>query len=126
MPLFSPAELRTFSRQALTDDECAIVLDLTDDALRGEVGDRLTDPPQPGVRSVALAVAARALTNAAGVRSEQAGSMSVSYTDALTGVVLTAGELRRLRRAVGMASSARALNIGPDPAPLVDLRRWPW
>lgn len=123
MALFTATELRTFIGRTLTDDQCALVADLVDDALRGEVGGRITDPPQPGVKSVALAVAARALTNPAGVRSEQVGAVAVSYTDALTGVVLTTSELRRLRRAVGAYAGAGSLDIGPDDAPQVNLRR---
>jgi hypothetical protein len=86
------------------------------DAIVGEVGARLTDPPQQGVQSIALMVAARILTNPAGVRSEQAGGMLVSYADAQTGVVLSEDERRRLRRAVGLAAGASSLNIAPDDA----------
>ncbi|MEU0858418.1 hypothetical protein ABZ352_23710 [Streptomyces griseofuscus] len=123
MDLFNPTELRTLMREPLTDDECALAHDLTLDAFYGEVGDRLTDPPQRGVKSVALAVAARVLTNPAGVRSEQAGGMLVSYADAQTGVALSEDERRRLRRAVGMAAGASSLDITyPEPAHCVG--RW--
>ncbi|MEO3974369.1 hypothetical protein [Streptomyces sp. CAU 1734] len=112
MPLFSPAELRALIGPT-SDERAALAHDLTEDAIRGEVGDRLTDPLQPGVKSVALAVAARVLTNPTGVRSEQAGGMLVSYADTQTGVVLSDDERRRLRRAVGLASGASMLNIAP-------------
>ncbi|GGX26971.1 hypothetical protein [Streptomyces chryseus] len=124
MSLFTANELRTLLSRPLSDAQADLIHDLVEDSFLGEVGSRLTDPPQSGVKSVALAVAARALTNPEGVRSETAGALSRSYTDALTGVVLTAGELRRLRRAVGMASGAGSLNIGPDDmAAQVDLRK---
>ncbi|MFJ4768458.1 hypothetical protein ACIP88_04975 [Streptomyces uncialis] len=114
MALFSPDDLRLLLGRPLTDPQCIMAHDLTVDALRGEVGDRITDPPQPGVRSLALAVAARVLTNPAGIRSEQAGGMSISYADSQTGVMLSDDERRRLRRAVGLATGAGMLNIAPD------------
>ncbi|MFF1417638.1 hypothetical protein [Streptomyces sp. NPDC058280] len=113
MLLFSPAELRTLLKRPLTDDECDLAHDLTEDALLGEVGSRLTDPPQRGVKTVALMVASRILTNPGGLRSEQAGGMLQSYADSETGVVLSDDERRRLRRAVGMASGAGMLDIAP-------------
>ncbi|MFD8315890.1 hypothetical protein [Kitasatospora purpeofusca] len=122
--LFSTTDLRTYVRRPVTDDEYALIHEMTDDAIRGEVGARLVDPPQPGIKSVALAVAARALTNPGGLRSATAGAVSESYTDALTGIVLTEQELRRIRRAVGRSGGAGMLDIGPaDPAPHVDVRR---
>jgi hypothetical protein len=114
--LFEATELRTLLKRPLTDDECALAHDLTADALYGEVGARLTDPPQRGVKAVALAVAARILTNPSGVRSEQAGGMLVTYADSETGVMLSDDERRRLRRAVGLAFGASSLNIAPEDA----------
>ncbi|GAA1064668.1 hypothetical protein [Streptomyces asiaticus] len=110
----------------MTDAQCALAATLTEDAIRGEVGDRLTDPPQPGVSSVALAVAARVLTNPGGVRSEQAGGMLISYADAQTGVVLSDDERRRLRRAVGLASGAGMLDISPNDACAQTVLRTVW
>ncbi|MFF1684513.1 hypothetical protein [Streptomyces sp. NPDC058254] len=119
MTLFSPAELRTLLKRPLTDEECTLAHDLTEDAFFGEVGERLTDPPQRGVKSVAIMVAARLLTNPGGVRSEQAGGMLQSYADSENGVALSNDERRRLRRAVGMAAGASSLNIAPvDEVPL--------
>ncbi|MFF3142155.1 hypothetical protein ACFVRU_10595 [Streptomyces sp. NPDC057927] len=114
MELFSPAELRTLVARPLTDTQCTLAHDLTEDAFYGEVGERLTDPPQRGVKSVAIMVAARILTNPGGLRSEQAGGMLQSYADSETGVVLSDDERRRLRKAVGMASGASSLNIAPE------------
>lgn len=117
MELFSPTELRTLVARPLSDAQCALAHDLTEDAFYGEVGERLTDPPQRGVKSVAVMVAARILTNPGGLRSEQAGGMLQSYADSETGVVLSADERRRLRRAVGMASGASSLDIAPEDVP---------
>lgn len=123
MPLFSATEFRTLSRQPLSDALCDLAHDLTEDAFRGEVGDRLTDPPQPGVKSIALLVAARILTNPGGLRSEQAGGMLQSYADSETGVVLSEDERRRLRRAVGLAAGASSLDIAPADTPSVSVWR---
>lgn len=114
MALFSEAELRTLLKRPLTADECTLAHDLTADAFYGEVGERLTDPPQRGVKSVALMVAARVLTNPGGLRSEQAGGMLQSYADSETGVMLSEDERKRLRRAVGMAAGASSLDIAPE------------
>lgn len=71
------------------------------------------------MKSVALAVAARVLTNPTGVRSEQAGGMLVQYADSQTGVALSDDERRRLRRSVGVASGAGMFDIAPsDCVPL--------
>ncbi|WP_425837321.1 hypothetical protein [Streptomyces fractus] len=124
MTLFSPAELRTLLARPLTDAECELAHGLTEDAFFGEVGERLTDPPQRGVKSVAVMVAARLLTNPGGLRSEQAGGMLQSYADSENGVALSTDERRRLRRAVGMASGASSLSIAPeDVAPPMTLWR---
>ncbi|WP_228973395.1 hypothetical protein [Streptomyces sp. DH12] len=117
MALFSAAELRVLLPR-LTDAQYDLAHELTEDAIRGEVGDRLTDPMPPGVKSVAVAVAARVLANPQGVRSEQAGGMLVTYADTQTGVVLSDDERRRLRRAVGLSGGASMLDIAPaDVAP---------
>lgn len=112
--LFLLAELRALLGTPVTDERAQLAHDLAEDAILGEVGERVTSPPQRGIRAVALAVAARVLTNPAGVRSEQAGGMLVSYADAQTGVALSDDELRRLRRAVGMSNGAGMLNIAPE------------
>lgn len=114
MALFEASELRTLLKLPLTDDECALAHDLTEDAFYGEVGERLANPPQRGVKSVALMVAARVLTNPGGLRSEQAGGMLQTYSDGQTGVMLTDDERKRLRRAVGMSSGASSLDISPQ------------
>ncbi|MGW6948978.1 hypothetical protein ACWGHD_18890 [Streptomyces xanthophaeus] len=117
MLLFTGTELSIVLQRPLTQAQSDLVHELTLDALRGEVGARLADPPQPGVKSVALAVAARVLTNPGGVRSEQAGGMLVTYADAQTGVSLSADERRRIRQSVGMPSGAGMLDIAQDDAP---------
>ncbi|MFD8595369.1 hypothetical protein ACFV1L_10245 [Kitasatospora sp. NPDC059646] len=118
MVIFSQAELATFLQQPVSTDAYDLAHELTEDAILGEVGDRLTDPPQRGVKAVAIAVAARSLTNPAGVRSESAGSVAVTYRDAQAGgVELTADERRRLRRAVGLVSGAGSIDIAPAETP---------
>ncbi|MFD5198794.1 hypothetical protein ACFWM7_01225 [Streptomyces sp. NPDC058375] len=116
MLLFQTAELRALLGTPISDERAQLAHDLAEDAIMGEVGERITTPPQRGIKTVALSVAARILTNPQGVRSEQAGGMLVSYTDAQTGVVLSDDELRRLRRAVGMSAGAGMLNIAPEEA----------
>ncbi|MFE7399620.1 hypothetical protein [Streptomyces sp. NPDC057557] len=112
--LFLLAELRALLGTPLSDERAQLAHDLAEDAIRGEVGERLSDPPQRGIKTVALSVAARILTNPQGLRSEQAGGMLQSYADSQTGVVLSEDERRRLRRAVGMASGAGMLDIAPS------------
>jgi hypothetical protein len=114
--LFSKAQLEALTSRPYTLDEFEVIKLMTLDALRGEVGDRITDPPQPGVISVALTMAARVLVNAAGVSSEQAGGMLISYFASQIGQAMTRDERRRLRRSVGMTAGASSLNIAPDTA----------
>ncbi|MET9480938.1 hypothetical protein [Streptomyces sp. NPDC006638] len=124
--LFTATELRALLGRPVTDDQYDLAYDLAEDAILGEIGSRLTEPPQRGVKSVALAIAARSLTNASGVRSEQAGAIAVTYADSETGRAMTDDERRRLRRAVGMAPGAGMLCISPpDVGTQVDLR-WGW
>ncbi|WP_030962692.1 hypothetical protein [Streptomyces sp. NRRL S-378] len=124
MLLFTTTELAVLMGRPLTQAQGDLIHEMTLDAIRGEVGNRLTEPLQAGVKSAALAVAARVLTNPGGVRSEQAGGMLVSYADTQTGVVLSGDERRRLRRAVGMASGAGMLDVAPeDTTPLTTT---PW
>ncbi|MGH8964725.1 MAG: hypothetical protein ACRDXB_05265 [Actinomycetes bacterium] len=111
--LFSLAELRALLGTPLTEERAQLAHDLAEDAILGEVGDRITEPPQRGIKTVALSVAARILTNPRGLRTEQAGGMLQSYADSQTGVVLSDDELRRLRRAVGVPAGAGMLDISP-------------
>lgn len=113
MDLFSKAHLEALTSRSYTPDEYDVIAMMTLDSIRGEVGDRLTDPPQPGIKSAALTIAARVLVNAAGVSSEQAGGMLISYFATQIGKAITADERRTLRRAVGMSAGASSLNIAP-------------
>ncbi|MFB7919222.1 hypothetical protein [Streptomyces sp. NPDC056061] len=122
--LFLLSELRALLGTPISDERAQLAHDLAEDAIRGEVGIRLTDPPQRGVKAVALAVAARILTNPSGVRSEQAGGMMITYADAQTGVTLSEDERRRLRRAVGMAAGAGMLDIAPDDTAMPCVTVW--
>lgn len=111
--LFTQDELSALTGQTYTDAQFSVIMSITTDILTGEVGDRITDPPQPGVKGVALAVAARVMVNPGGISSEQAGGMLISYFNSQTGLGLTADETRRLRRAVGLASGASSVCIAP-------------
>ncbi|GGY88521.1 hypothetical protein CP967_31100 [Streptomyces nitrosporeus] len=121
--LFLLAELRALLGTPVTDERAQLAHDLAEDAIMGEVGERIATPPQRGIKTVALSVAARILTNPQGVRSEQAGGMLMTYADDQTGVVLSDDELRRLRRAVGMASGAGMLDIAPVES---RISTYPW
>ncbi|WP_327379450.1 hypothetical protein [Streptomyces sp. NBC_01212] len=121
--LFLLAELRALLGTAVSDERAQLAHDLAYDAIMGEVGARISTPPQNGIKTVALSVAARILTNPQGIRSEQAGGMLVSYSDAQTGVILSDDELRRLRRAVGARSGAGMLDIAPVES---RISTYPW
>ncbi|MFG3014299.1 hypothetical protein ACGFZB_28550 [Streptomyces cinerochromogenes] len=124
MELISKAQLEALTSRTYTDAEFSVIDLMTTDTIRGEVGDRITDPPQPGIASVALGMAARVLVNSGGVSSEQAGGMLISYFASQIGQAMSFDERRRLRRAVGMASGASSLNVGPeDIAPPVAVWR---
>nr|WP_202453534.1 hypothetical protein [Streptomyces sp. SID4913] len=121
--MFLTAELRALLGTPLSDERAQLAHDLAEDAILGEVGDRVATPPQRGIKTVALSVAARILTNPQGLRSEQAGGMLQSYVDSQTGVVLSDDERRRLRRAVGMAAGAGMLDIAPAES---RISTYPW
>ncbi|MFD4234312.1 hypothetical protein [Streptomyces sp. NPDC058542] len=123
MLLFLATELRALLGTPVSDERAQLAHDLAEDAIMGEVGARISDPPQRGIKTVALSVAARILTNPQGLRSEQAGGMLQSYADSQTGVVLSGDELRRLKRAVGMASGAGMLDIAPTETRITT---YPW
>ncbi|MET9126894.1 hypothetical protein [Streptomyces sp. NPDC004528] len=114
MDLLSREQLEALTGRTYSDGEFAVIDLMTTDVIRGEVGDRIADPLQPGIASVALGLAARVLVNAGGVSSEQAGGMLISYFASQIGQAMSPDERRRLRRAVGMSSGASSLNIAPD------------
>ncbi|GAA3018327.1 hypothetical protein Sfulv_55190 [Streptomyces fulvorobeus] len=121
--LFLLAELRALLGTPMSDERAQLAHDLSYDAIMGEVGARISTPPQYGIKTVALSIAARILTNPQGLRSEQAGGMLQSYADSQTGVVLSDDELRRLKKAVGMLSGAGMLNIAPTETRITT---YPW
>lgn len=88
---------------------------LVEDKIRGEVGARLTDPPQPGIGSLAVEIVVRLLDRPRGVTSSTIGSVTVSYAPGGE-PELTGSERRRLRRAVGLAA-AGATTIAPPTVP---------
>lgn len=124
MDLLSKTQLEALTGRTYAADQFDVISMMTLDAFQGEVGDRITDPPQPGIKSLALSVAARILVNTGGVSSEQAGGMLISYFASQIGQAMSADERRRLRRAVGLASGVGSLNIAPDDyAPRVTVWR---
>lgn len=114
MDLLIKAQLEALTGRTYTDAEFGVIDLMTTDVIHGEVGDRISDPPQPGIVSVALGMAARVLVNSGGVSSEQAGGMLISYFASQIGQAMSSDERRRLRRAVGLSSGASSLNIAPD------------
>jgi hypothetical protein len=112
--LINKTQLEALTGRTYTSDEFDVILLMTTDTLRGEVGDRISDPPQPGIASLALTVAARVLVNSIGVSSEQAGGMLISYFASQIGKAMSDDERHRLRRSVGLAAGASSLNIAPD------------
>lgn len=114
MELISEDHLVALTGRSYSPAEFEVIDLMTTDVIRGEVGDRISDPPQPGIASVALTMAARVLVNVTGVSSEQAGGMLISYFASQIGQAMSADERRRLRRAVGLASGASSLSIAPD------------
>jgi len=112
--LLSKTQLEALTGRTYTPDQFDVISVMTLDSFCGEVGDRITDPPQPGIKSLALSVAARVLVNSGGVSSEQAGGMLISYFASQIGQAMSADERRRLRRSVGMTAGAASLDIAPD------------
>lgn len=88
---------------------------LVEDKIRGEVGTRLTDPPQPGIGSLAVEIVVRLLGRPPGVTSSTIGSVTVSYAQGGE-PELSPHERRRLRRAVGLPA-AGATTIAPPTVP---------
>ncbi|MEU3986187.1 hypothetical protein AB0F77_40030 [Streptomyces sp. NPDC026672] len=123
MDLLSKTQLEALTGRAFSDAEFEVIDLMTVDTIRGEVGDRISDPPQPGIASVALAMASRVLTNSSGVSSEQAGGMLISYFASQIGQSMSADERRRLRRAVGLSAGASSLNIAPEDC---TVQGWVW
>ncbi|GAB1326976.1 hypothetical protein [Streptomyces sennicomposti] len=124
MELISKPNLEALTGRTYSDAEFEVIDLMTTDTIRGEVGDRISDPPQPGIASVALGMAARVLVNAAGISSEQAGGMLISYFASQIGQAMSSDERRRLRRSVGLASGASSLDIAPaDTAPSMSVWR---
>jgi hypothetical protein len=106
--LFTIAELATWLHRtvdATFTAQATLAHDLTLDEFTKELGAGvLTDPPQAGVKGLALQVAARVVLNPGAVKSETTGPMSVTWGTA-TGVALTADERAQLRRCVGLTDS---------------------
>lgn len=105
MALFELEELAAFVQRDLKRSTAQLVLDLVEDAILGHprIGPQITDPPQRGVKGIALEVARRALLNPANVQAESANGTSVTYATGGggRGVELTDREVAKLRAIVG-------------------------
>lgn len=104
MPLFTPEELASFSQSNLRRSTVELVIELVEDAIYGHpaLAGRITDPPQRGIKGIALEVARRALLNPHNVQSESANGTSITYGQAGgRGIQLTNFELEQLRKFTG-------------------------
>jgi hypothetical protein len=104
MSLFELEELASFVQRDLRRSTAELIRDLVEDAIYGHpaLKNRITDPPQRGLKGMALEVARRALLNPANVQAESANGTSVTYGPAGgRGVELTDREVKRLRELVG-------------------------
>lgn len=87
--------------QAALDDASTLIRDAADKTWVTD--DELDDPIPDVLRIVCLAAARRAFNNPDGIRSESAGSYSVSLADSSGDVYLTKKEEARVRAAAGKA-----------------------
>ncbi len=105
MALFTLEELAAYSQSPLNRATAELVQGLVEDVILGlpGVGPRITDPPQRGIKAIALGVAHRALLNPGNVASESANGTSVSYVTEGSGrgVALTDREISQLSALVG-------------------------
>lgn len=128
--LFTQAELEAYPPPVTVPAATAeLVLTLVTTEIRRVVGgdryDALTDVS--ALKGVALALARRMVDSPGGLRSRQRQVDDYSETDtyateSLAPAELTAGEIDRIRNAVGLASASAAFTIRPS-APAVDRRR---
>jgi hypothetical protein len=129
--LFTVEELAIFVQRDLRRSVATLVLELTEDAIYGhpDIGHRITDPPQRGLKGAALEIARRALLNPANVQAESANGTSVTYATGAggRGVELTDREVSRLRRLVGSPTAYTVPLQDPGLGVQVwdDRPRWP-
>lgn len=104
--LVSLVELEAYLQRSVNTPTAELILGLVDDAILGHpiYGQRITSPPQRGLKGLALEVARRALLNPSNVASESANGTSVTYVTGAggRGVDLTDRELARLAEIVGV------------------------
>jgi hypothetical protein len=117
-----------------TDDAAVFfAVELAESLVESEVGNRLTNPPQPGVAAVAVQVAARLLAGPVGVASESEGGTAFTYKPGAGEVALLPDERAALRRAVGRGSGLGQIALispgvgtwrfDPGPAPTYGMLR---
>lgn len=106
MALFTLSEFASYLQRSLSAEDAAtaqLMLELTTDKITAALrGVAITDPPQAGLKAIALKVAARGMGNPRGVVSEATGGVSVTYQSAVPhGIYLTAQEIEDLTDAAG-------------------------
>lgn len=104
MDLFSADELITYAQRNIPPETAALIKALVEDKILGlpGIGPRITDPPQRGVKGIALEVARRAASNPSNAASESTNGTSVTwFPGSNRGVDLTDREVGQLRDLVG-------------------------
>lgn len=108
MDLFSPDELITYAQRNIPPETAALIKALVEDKILGlpGIGPRITDPPQRGIKGIALEVARRAASNPSNAASESTNGTSVTwFPGSNRGVDLTDREVDQLRDLVGDATA---------------------
>jgi hypothetical protein len=124
MHLFELDELVVYAQRPIDPTAAALARELVEDAILGHrtLGPRITNPPQRGIKGLALDVARRSLRNPNDVQSESTDNTSVTYmSTGNRGVDLTDREIDRLRDIVG---DNRAYTVPLDD-PGLGQRIWP-
>lgn len=137
MALFTVDELAVYVQRDLRRSTAELVADLVEDAILGhpELGSRVTDPPQRGLKGLGLEVARRAM-RASDVQSESANGTAVTMfpSAGARGVDLTDREVDKLRAIVG-GSTAYTVDLVddglgtygmPGPATPAGVDGWGW
>lgn len=104
--LFAKSQLAAIiGNDTLSDETYQAVHDWVLDEIRGVVGDALTDPPQPGVLSVALALARGRAVNPGNLASKTIGPLAVTYSRQAPDTDITHKQRIRLLRACGLPTT---------------------
>jgi hypothetical protein len=91
-------------RPTVSDAAVRLIVPLVEEEILAHASRPITDPPQPGIRGLALVVAARALAPSE-VTSEGADGVQVTYSPIAGRVYLTEHEIKRLGRLLGQSTA---------------------